>query len=50
VTHADNLLVGTKRISIEKRIQKMEKKGINRESINRVKALAEEIGIILGKG
>lgn len=50
VAHADNLLVGTKRISIEKRMHKMEKKGMNRESINRVKALAEEIGIILGKG
>jgi uncharacterized protein len=50
VAHADNLLVGTERISIEKRIHKMEKKDIGKESINRVKALAEEIGFIPDKG
>ncbi|TQD23451.1 HDIG domain-containing metalloprotein [Methanolobus vulcani] len=50
VAHADNLLVGTERISIEKRIHKMEKKGIGKGSIDRVKALAEEIGFIPGKG
>jgi conserved hypothetical protein TIGR00295 len=50
VAHADNLLVGTERISIDRRIRKMEKKNIKSESIERVKALAEEIGIIPGKG
>nr|WP_321498617.1 HDIG domain-containing metalloprotein [uncultured Methanolobus sp.] len=50
VAHADNLLVGTERISIEKRVHKMEKKELSRESIDRVKVLAEEIDIMLGKG
>ncbi|MEZ5333942.1 MAG: HDIG domain-containing protein [Methanolobus sp.] len=45
VAHADNLVKGTERISIEKRIRKMQKKNISPESIERVKALAEEIGI-----
>lgn len=45
VAHADNLLVGTERISIEKRIRKMKKKEVSMKSIDRVKALAEEIGI-----
>ncbi|WP_321428877.1 TIGR00295 family protein [uncultured Methanolobus sp.] len=45
VAHADNLLVGTEKISIEKRIRKMEKKEVSMKSIDRVKALAEEIGI-----
>ncbi|WMW24806.1 TIGR00295 family protein [Methanolobus sediminis] len=50
VAHADNLLVGTERISIDRRIRKMEKKELSRESIDRVKVLAEEIDIMLGKG
>lgn len=45
VAHADNLVKGTERISLKKRISKMKKKNISPESIERVKALAEEIGV-----
>ncbi len=45
VAHADNLLIGTERISIDRRIRKMQEKNIDEGSIERVKALAEEIGI-----
>ncbi|WP_292470353.1 TIGR00295 family protein [Methanolobus sp.] len=45
VAHADNLVMGTERISLERRICKMQKKKISQQSIERVKALAEEIGI-----
>ena len=45
VANADNLLMGTERISLERRIRIMQEKNINEEIIERVKALAEEIGI-----
>ncbi len=45
VAHADNLTVGTRRITLDERIAMMTEKGIDIESINRVKALADEIGI-----
>ncbi len=45
VAHADNLVKGTKRISLETRIRKMEKKGMDIINIQRVKTLAEEIGV-----
>lgn len=45
VAHADNLLIGTERISLDRRIRNMQEKNIDEESIGRVKSLAEEIGI-----
>lgn len=45
VAHADNLVKGTKRISLEKRVSKMQEDGLDSGSIERVKALAAEIGI-----
>lgn len=45
VAHADNLVKGTKRISIKKRASLMEKKGASPESIARVLSLAEELGV-----
>lgn len=46
VAHADNLLVGTKRISLEKRILKMQKKGADRGRIDRLRNLADELGVL----
>ncbi len=46
VAHADNLIVGTRRITIEERISLMKEKNINIESIKRVRALANEIGVV----
>ena len=43
VAHADNLVRGTKRITIEERITRMRKKHIGEEAIRRVGKLAEEI-------
>ncbi|WP_319507981.1 TIGR00295 family protein [uncultured Methanolobus sp.] len=45
VAHADNLVMGTERISLDRRIRKMQEKQIDKKSIERVKALAEEIGL-----
>jgi uncharacterized protein len=45
VAHADNLIKGTERISIEKRAAKMRKKGASPASVQRVLDLAEELGI-----
>jgi uncharacterized protein len=45
VAHADNLLIGTKRISMEKRIHKLQKKGAGRDRIDRVKNLADELDV-----
>ncbi|RNI14364.1 TIGR00295 family protein [Methanohalophilus sp. RSK] len=45
VAHADNLVKGTKRISTEERINRMKKKGVAKEAMERVHALAEELGI-----
>ncbi|MDY0386456.1 MAG: HDIG domain-containing protein [Methanolobus sp.] len=45
VANADNFLVGTERISLDRRIRMMQEKDIDEQSIERVKALAVEIGI-----
>jgi len=45
VAHADNLVKGTRRLPIEKRASLMKKKGASPESIKRVLALADELGI-----
>ena len=45
VAHADNLVKGKKRISTEERINRMKKKGVGKEAIERVHELAEELGI-----
>nr|WP_094228338.1 TIGR00295 family protein [Methanolobus psychrotolerans] len=45
VAHADNLVMGTERISLDRCLRKMQEKHVNIESIERVKVLAEEIGI-----
>ena len=43
VAHADNLVKGTARISIEERIKLMRKKEVPEIVIQRVKRLAEEV-------
>ncbi|MDK2892181.1 HD domain-containing protein [Methanohalophilus sp.] len=45
VAHADNLVKGTKRISIKKRASLMKTNGASSESIARVLSLAKELGI-----
>lgn len=43
VSHADNLIKGTQRISLDERVVLMKKKGVGEEAIRRIKALAVEI-------
>jgi uncharacterized protein len=43
VAHADNLVKGTKRVTIEERIKLMRKKEVSEKVIHRVKNLAEEV-------
>lgn len=43
VAHADNLVKGTERITIEERIKLMRKKEVSEKVIQRVKKLAEEV-------
>jgi uncharacterized protein len=43
VAHADNLVKGTRRITIQKRIELMRKKNVSEHVIQRVKELAEEV-------
>ena len=43
VAHADNLVKGTERITIEKRIELMRKREVSERVIQRVKKLAEEV-------
>jgi len=43
VAHADNLVGGTRRITIEERVGRMQKKHIGKEVTRRVEKLAEEI-------
>lgn len=43
VAHADNLVKGTKRITIQKRLDLMRKKNVPEHIIQRVKELAEEV-------
>ena len=43
VAHADNLVKGTNRITIQKRLELMHKKNISEDTVQRVKKLAEEV-------
>lgn len=43
VAHADNLVKGTKRITINERLELMNKKNIPEHTVQRVKKLAEEV-------
>jgi len=43
VAHADNLIKGTKRITINERLELMSKKNISEYTVQRVKKLAEEV-------
>ena len=43
VAHADNLVKGTKRITINERLQLMSKKDISEHVVKRIKNLAEEV-------
>jgi len=43
VAHADNLVKGTKRITINERLKLMSKKDISEHIVQRVKTLAEEV-------
>ncbi len=43
VAHADNLVKGTKRVTIEERIKLMRQKEVSEKVIHRVKNLAEEV-------
>lgn len=45
VAHADNLIKGTTRISLDERIESMNNKGLSNESIFRILKLADEIGV-----
>ncbi|MDD2439657.1 MAG: TIGR00295 family protein [Methanosarcinaceae archaeon] len=45
VAHADNLLMGTKRISIEERLFLMKERGVGKEAILRTSLLAREIAV-----
>lgn len=45
VAHADNLMRGTERISLEEYLSRMHAKLLSEENINRVKALADELGV-----
>jgi uncharacterized protein len=44
VAHADNLVKGTNRITIQERLELMRKKNVPEQVIQRVKKLAEEVG------
>ena len=43
VAHADNLVRGTKRITIQERLELMRKKNVSENVVQRVKKLAEEV-------
>lgn len=43
VAHADNLVKGTNRISVEERLKLMRKKNVSENVVQRVKKLAEEV-------
>ncbi len=45
VAHADNLMRGTERISLEEYISRMRVKRVSEENINRIKELADELGV-----
>jgi uncharacterized protein len=45
VAHADNLMRGTERISLEEYLSRMRDKRLGEENINRIKALADELGV-----
>jgi len=46
VAHADNLTKGTRKISLDEKLSLMRRKNIDTSSIERVKRLADEIGIV----
>lgn len=45
VAHCDNLMRGTERITVDECILRMRSRNMSKESIDRVKALADEVGI-----
>ncbi|HJH31754.1 MAG TPA: HDIG domain-containing protein [Methanosarcinaceae archaeon] len=45
VAHCDNLMRGTKRISVDECILRMQSQCMSKENIDRVRALADEIGV-----
>jgi uncharacterized protein len=45
VAHADNLMRGTERISLEEYLSRMRDKHLSEENINRIKVLADELGV-----
>jgi len=44
VAHADNLVMGDERVSLERCIQRMRDRGIGEEAIQRVQTPADELG------
>ena len=45
VAHCDNLMRGTERITVDECIFRMRSRNMSKESIDRVKALADEVGV-----
>ena len=45
VAHCDNLMRGTERISVDECIFRMRSRNMSKESIDRVRALADEVGV-----
>ena len=45
VAHCDNLMRGTERITVDECILRMRSRNMSKESIDRVKALADEVGV-----
>jgi len=45
VAHADNLMRGTERISLDEYISRMQERHVSKENIDRIKALADELGV-----
>ncbi len=45
VAHCDNIMRGTERISLDECILRMRLRNMSKESIDRVKALADEVGV-----
>ena len=45
VAHCDNLMRGTERISVDECISRMQSRNMSKGSIDRVRALADEVGV-----
>ena len=45
VAHADNLVKGTRRISLDEKILLMQKDKINSNAVKMLEALADELGV-----